>query len=124
MIRLGLAFGSARARGGVGYFGGAWVFGRYGGTVGVVIGEAEALVDLIQEFLGKYVFVFFGQPVKLVGLKALFLSQIAFPKSVGPDHLQGFVEAFFGQVRSRGPFGCCANPTFVTTKKLGQAIGC
>ena len=92
--------------------------------MGVVVGEAKALVDLIQELLGKYVFVFFGQPVKLVGLKALFLSQIAFPQSVGSDHLQGFVEAFFGQVRSGGSFGCCANPSFVTTKKLGQAIGC
>ena len=92
--------------------------------MGVVIGEAKALVDLIQELLGKYVFVFFGQPVKLVGLKALFLSQIAFPQSVGPDHLQCFVEAFFGQIRSRGPLGSGSNPSFVTTKNLGQAIGC
>lgn len=49
-----------RVRRGRGPFGlGCWA-ARYRGAMGVVVGKAKALIDLIQEFLGKYVFVFFG----------------------------------------------------------------
>ena len=63
----------------------------------VHIGKAQALVNLIQKGLGQVMFVFFGQPMQLMGFKALFLGQITFPKPVGTNQFHRFGMALRGQ---------------------------